>query len=455
MGFTLKTTGVFLLLLYLLSGATTSAAPAPEDPPAQDSALTDSGEPESASPPALSAADAALDSAIAAYRAAIDDHQAINGPYDMALPEMHFSLGKSLQQRSRFQEAMDAYHRAMYLNRVNDGIYSLSQEPMLRGIIESQLALGQIDTASESYQQLLWLYRKTYGENDPHLIPLMAEISHWHLEVFKRSGLLADMNHLYIAHGLYAFALDIASAHYDERDLRLVPLLENTALTNYYLADNQDAFIRTWDSAIAYERVSGMPELMRNQYLNRNYYQNGRLAYKRMLDILENNPQATALDRAGGYISLGDWLLLFDKGGSAMDAYRHALSLLAADSAGQPLIDELFGAPKMLPQGRDIIVRAADSDLDSAATPSPASASPNSAAQPISVPATREYVMVAVDISAKGTPDNFNTLESYPEKTEGMEKRAWKAINASRFRPRFENGNPVLTKALPVRVLMN
>lgn len=466
MGLTLKTTGIFLLLLMLLNGTAASASPIPEEQPAQDSALPKDGEPQEALSTALSDAEALLDSSINQYRAAVAEHEAEFGPFDAELGEMNYSLGKTLQLRHRFPEAIETYRHAMHLNRVNDGVFSLTQEPMLRGMIESQSALGQIDDAGENYQQLLWLYRKSYGDDDPRLIPIMEEISRWHMQVYNRRGAQDDIYHLLVSYGMYTYAISIATQQYGAYDLRLVSLLEHSALANYYLSDHNKTFPSSWENAVmaSYDRVPRLPGMGEELSLNRNYYQNGRRNYKRIFDILENNPDAKPEDIAKGYVSLGDWLLLFDKTIQGMHAYEKAMTILTRPGIDKGLTGELFGAPTMLPRPAEAnywtngYTESADgtnnSTPENSGTPTPSDVAQNPPPAPL-LPSPKEYVMVAVDITKEGVPEKIDVISFHPEKNESLEKRARKAITSSRFRPRFENGAPVLTKALPVRVIMN
>ncbi|WP_461520912.1 energy transducer TonB [Porticoccus sp.] len=464
MGLTLKTTGVFLLLLLLLNGTAANEPPLPEDLPAQDNVLPEDGEPQAALTSALTEAEALLDSSIDQYRAAITEHEAQLGPFDAELGEMNYSLGKTLQLRYRFQEAIETYRHAMHLKRVNDGVFSLTQEPMLRGMIESQSALGQIDDAGEHYQQLLWLYRKSYGDDDPRLISIMEEISRWHMQVYNRRGTQDDIYHLLVSYGMYTYAISIATQQYGAYDLRLVSLLEHSALANYYLSTHNKTFPSSWENAVmaSYDRVPRLPGMGEELSLNRNYYQNGRRDYKRMFDVLENNPAAKPEDIAKGYVSLGDWLLLFDKTTQGMHAYEKAVTILTRPEVDNGLTGELFGAPIMLPRPAETeywtnrpTKQGANTDTpDNTDASTPANIA-QSTQSPPPLPSSREYVMVAVDVSATGVPDKIDTVSFHPEKNESLEKRARKAITSSRFRPRFEKGSPVLTKALPVRVIMN
>lgn len=460
MGFTLKTSGFFLLLL-LLSGVAMSATPEAAHQEVKDNAPADNGELQSTDSEVLPRLETALDRTIANYQAAIAEREANYGPFDQELSEMSYGLGNTLFLSLRFPEAIMAYQRAMHLDRVNQGVYSLGQEPMLRGIIATQQAMGEPDATSETYLQLLWLYSKAYGDTDPRMIPILDEASRWHMQAYSASGMRDDVFHLHMARGFSTHAINIAKEHFGESDLRLVGLLQNTALANYYLEQHQKSYpgVAGWeDTEAMFDRLPNIEWIPQELYWRRNFSLEGRKACKKMISILENNPAASPQDKARGYVANGDMLLLLNKPKPAIKSYQRAQLLLEQEAQDKPMIEELFGAPKMLPQPRSAPIPSVPENINQSVDDSTKLSFADfvgESVDPLPLPTPKEYVMVAVDVSEKGTPDNINIVSIHADETEGMEKRARRAITGSRFRPRFENGSPVTTQALPVKVLMN
>ena len=77
------------------------------------------------------------------YRQAIKDLESNQGAYADQLSEYLLSLGLSLQQSGAHQDAIDAFKRGVHLARINDGLYSARQIPLLQREIASHMALGQ------------------------------------------------------------------------------------------------------------------------------------------------------------------------------------------------------------------------------------------------------------------------------------------------------------------------
>jgi hypothetical protein len=128
---------------------------------------------------------------------------------------------------------------------------------------------------------------------------------------------------------------------------------------------------------------------------------------------------------------VGDWNLLRNRRSTAVDYYKRAYQVLAADTEAEELIAKYFGAPKSIPTLR-LAVPQVDRKLDELADQS--------------------YVLVAVDVSKRGDARNFRVVEQSDPANEGVVRQAREKIREGRFRPRFENGEPVETPGFQLRV---
>lgn len=431
-------------------------------------AVADAGEPETAtSDAALSVADVSptetstetptvardLDifRVIENYRSAIEQKESEVGPYNAELSEMIFGLGQTLQNVRRYDEALHAYKRSLHLKRINNGVYSLSQAPVLRGIIESYRQLGLINEEADSYGQLLWIHMKSYGEDDPRLIPLLDEISQWHLTAYMRTGEREDGYHLSTAFDLYSAAIGLIEKHHGASSLDQINLLKNLAITSYYNASHQHLYPEFSEIGatvpFGYRPFGTNHE---NMMRRGSFYLNGQSAHLKIQKILTENPDTTARDKAIAQTYLGDWYLLFGRYNNAINAYTEAHNIMAGDHQKEEVLGELFNTPKMLPKlepseiGQKPLVSDADPEQSN-----------NIVTLAINKPLS-SYVNLTVDITERGKATNMEVKEVYPEDidTNGYGIRAKKTIRARKFRPRFEAGQPVLTNAFPVRVLI-
>ncbi len=378
------------------------------------------------------------------YQSAIEQQENEAGPYDPALSELSFGLGNVLLYNHRYADAISAYKRSMHLHRVNDGIYSPSQTPMLRGMIKSHIKLGQTKDASQNYRQLFWLHAKTYGEKDPRLIPLMDEIGQWHLKAYAQTGLQEDIYHLQASSHLYLSAIELTTEALGSSSLQLVGLLNNLALTSYYFALHQwnypDARENNAPSHFGYRSFGLSEEALRRG----NPYRNGLTSYRRTLDVFENNPDAPIEDKAATHAQLGDWYLLFGYQDLAMEAYHQAHSDLSGIEQKEVILETLFGTPKILPITQKQILKTPSIEGDEHRE------NPERDGTPLFI---EPYVKVAIDVTPEGRVTEIDILKTHPENAPGLEARVKRSLRVSKFRPRFADGHAVLTNDYPIKML--
>lgn len=364
---------------------------------------------------------ATLEELIQGYQEWIDQHQALNGTYDPLLAESLSAMGELLQRLGDHEAAIEAFQRARHIRRVNDGIYSVSQEPMLRGMIESHLALGDVDAVSDHFDQLLWLYGRGYGADDPRLLPLVNEISDWHLQAYTRNPNRKAMRHLVRAHELVANTINRLSHPVPGGNLMVLPLLNNLVITNYYLADHLRRYpVGSGDGFSMRASVGGMPEaLTQEEQLAVNSYQNGRRAQESIVAALMEDPAASTLDRVEALAALGDWYLLFGRTNSAQQAYRQAWEMAAADPEVSPRLTELFGSPQLL-------------------------ALQSTGVKVVAPPEAKDDELVQVHsrltIGTRGDVRNTEIVAIEPDDNTDLTNAATRELRKLRFRPRLIDG---------------
>ncbi|WIO74771.1 energy transducer TonB [Porticoccaceae bacterium LTM1] len=364
------------------------------------------------------------------YQDEIERYEVTAGAYDGHMSELYFSLGKSLQQDNQHVDAIDAFRHSLHVNRVNNGIHSLTQEPMLRGMIESQNALDNYIEVTRNYSQLLWIYEKTYGFSAPELIPVLEEASNWHQKIYELSDEKNAAGHLIQSIALAGSAVDIATENFGNTSLQLIHLLKNIAYSSYQLANHygqyryinaQDRsnFQITRNSSFARLDSSSLPMATGSSDEERIWqdsYNSGLMAYQRIIDILNDNDAEPQL-RATALVQLGDWFTLFKRRSSALDVYEQAWNLLTEVNDLETL-DKLLGSPERLP----------DFDRDNG--------------QPL----PDQLARIEMRITSDGLARDIEILETYPANDEGLEQSARRILRNWKFRPRFEKGKPVETE---------
>lgn len=363
---------------------------------------------------------------LAGYQQQIDAQLALNGAYDTGLSESLAGMARLLQLGGDHDSALVAYQQAMHIQRVNHGIYSLSQEPMLRGMISSYQAQNNLDEAGQHYEQLLWMYTKTYGDSDPRLVPLAAEISEWHIQAYNQNPNRKGLYHLVASHKLAAQAIDLVTHQFGKGTLTVLPLLRNLVITNFHLADHQRRYPVGSREGFSFRASSGnaMAEpLSQEEILMINSYNNGRRAHERIITTLFENPEASATDRARAIADLGDWYLLFGRTQSAQKAYTGAWQAAEANPIARQSLNRLFRNPRLI------------TPHSLALAPQPAKVADHT---------DKQYnVLARLAVNARGEVRNAEILETYPADNPELADRAAKNLKKLRFRPRIVEGQMV------------
>lgn len=101
------------------------------------------------------------------------------------IPEL-IGLGLLYQEQANHAESADAFQRALYIIRVNYGLYSISQLPLLELLINSNSARQQWKQVADSYDMMYWLYRRNYAEIDPRQLPVIKRLRRWYIESYNK-----------------------------------------------------------------------------------------------------------------------------------------------------------------------------------------------------------------------------------------------------------------------------
>jgi tetratricopeptide (TPR) repeat protein len=383
-----------------------------------------------------------LDIVFNRYIEAIEKKEGDAGPYNPDISEMLYSLGKKLQSNDRHEEAINVYKKAIYINRINDGLYSLSQETSLQAIIESQKIQGKIKEVAGNYSQLLQIYRKNYKENNPSFLDMIDEFSHWSIKAYTQTGGRNDVYHLEAAFDLYSDTIRILSEQKGEMHPSLLPSLNKLATTCYYLSVHQRRFpdYGETDTSLPFGYRSMAPV---NQVVGRGaYFKHGQMVQNQILQILDENPNFTPIEIAKGQTNLGDWYLIFGKYQLARNAYKKSYEIVANNQKNIKILDEMYSQPVMLPKNSEFFGTKKNNDLAS-------DKSENS-----NLSYTVNYVNLLVDITDGGNPINFSIKKIFPSEMNNFGARAIETVRTKKFRPQLINGSPVLSTQFPMRVII-
>ena len=325
--------------------------------------------------------------------------------------------------RDFFNSLLKALRRAMHINRVNSGLNSLSQAPMLRGIINSQKSLVHIEPVTTSYNQLLRMHIAAYGKHDPRIIPLLNELGMWHLDAYQFDESETQIDHLTSAYSLVSSALQLSETDSRSDPTEQIELLRSAALVNFHLSRHQGD---EWSSSTSSNyslRADGFATTnpQRTGILSGASFRRGRLCHERIIELTAADSNSTLADNLQAQAELADWYLLFNHQSEAMARYQQIQTQITASDHAKALQQQIFTPPRLLPAIRMESQRGAISSL---------------------------FMSADVNISDQGWGSSIENIEENrlpgqsPSKKKGLRYKMLDAIKGARFRPQFVDNNP-------------
>ena len=381
-------------------------------------------------PSAQDSVDAEQQQAAANYEARITELEAAAGPHAAELAEVRLSLGLLRQQAGDHGQALAALQDALQTVRVNDGLYSMSQIAILEAIIDSHVALGARDELRRDYEYLFWLYSRNYGTDNAGLVPVIKKVGQWYFNLYNLAPPNTTVEPLIAADDLYAKALKILPEDSPSRDR--IDILYKVAVINHHIAEDiKDPMLshrEIREAMIPHGRASPYVNevAVRQYYADQSFYK-GKRSLKRIVESYEKDLPGTLMDYARALVFMGDWLTVQRRVMEGARMYRRAWAALADHNADPAQVDELFGEPQPIEQ-----------------LPIPGEPEPEAGQDSY-------YVDALLDVPASGWPRNIRIQAIHPSVETTLVKRAERGIAATRYRPRYDNGQPVGTTDISLR----
>jgi hypothetical protein len=337
----------------------------------------------------------------------IANEEAQNGPYSANLIALLTSLGLTYQENGEDVLAVTVLDRALYVKRINEGLFGMDQAGLLERLIDSELAIGRLDTSEELRGKLLDLARRNRSdERSATIFRDAAELEVERYETYLRDGLppqltlgdsgspqRAAVSGVWRARRLYNEAIWALAANPRLNRTELADLEEGLAKTYYLEASARSRWYQGVDDPL---------------------YGLGLVSYKRRVDYTGTAASPSeAVDYARALIELADWSLLFSRNGTAVKRYAEAYDLLVGQSVSSESIEQFFptDTPVFLPS-------FAPPPLDGAA-----------------VTGSTGYVDVDFEIGKYGQPRRIAIVAVEGERAEELSKQLAFAIGNGRFRP--------------------
>jgi len=342
------------------------------------------------------------------------------GAYSLQLGEALTTLADYHASQHEFEQASKHYNRALHIERINQGIYSAQQKPILEKLVSSLQAQNKWPSAIKKQQYAHWLSNRQHPQDSLELLTDLHDLANWHIAAYVETD-KRNHQHLIEAHKLYRQYIELNDSHHNNNHLRLIPILKGFMNTNYFLASS----VEKQESGFNI-KFSSQEQLVERQekiaQYKMNSFRKGKLALERMIKIYSHNSEDDASSEIKTLIALGDWYQLYGKSQSAKVAYLKAYQKAATEPSNA---DALFAIPVALP--------VLDKGLYK-----------NSAQH-------HSYSIARFDVASNGSAKNIEILETMPAKGKRLGSKTKRFLRSTRFRPVMKAGRVVAAKNVTQR----
>lgn len=357
------------------------------------------------------------------YQQSVEQLEAQYGPYHEALSQELTSLGQHYRQQGQLDESRDILQRAMHVSRINSGLYNLQQAAILEQLVNTNSARQDWKSVDANQHYLFWLHQRNFQADDPRMLPVLNKLGRWHLNAYDNHTHKGKVEHLLRAHSYYKQAIDIVSKEHGELAPQLLEHLQGYTATNYFLASHQ-VIIHQETEDLGGARATNITNEEKRRLLQyiQNSYRNGKNSIDQTIRIQNSNDRSSIQDKVTAELAMADWNLLFGRWHTALTLYKNIYTSLNQTLPDKLSADDFFASPVPLPQ----LPALEDTTADK--------------------PSSHSYILVAFDVSPRGSARNIEFVEEFPESDTQNRIRVRRALKTSKFRPRMQQGEPVATQ---------
>ena len=359
-----------------------------------------------------------LSADIAAQVAAIAAEESRSGERSPTLIDPLQSLAALYQDAGNHDAVIATLQQAVWIARVNSGLFSLDQVDVIEALLAARRANGEHTEAAslQSYLQQL----ATRNPDDARAASVIARLadaemaSAWDLidtppppqfnvnvsDGVPRPAALHSpaLKALLAARRHYAEAM-LAGTRNGTTSLAEYVALEDRLIDTLYF-ELEHAKLRYYEEGPSrFEKFEALGSI------------GTRMLQSKVEATIKLGQSPTAI--ANAMIELGDWHLMFAANGAALEQYRAARDLLVSEAVAQSSIDEIF-SPEVPP------VLPVPSDTQGGSH--------------------HGYVDTKVEVGPYGTAKNIEVLGASSGTPKIIEKRLRQYLERSRVRPRFVDG---------------
>jgi len=104
--------------------------------------------------------------------------------FSAALGENYFSYGLLLKDVGRYDEAREMFLDALHITKINQGIYSIEQRPILKALFDVHFALGNSESFEDNLSRIIWLEKKERDLDDDFAFELALKVGNYYINQY-------------------------------------------------------------------------------------------------------------------------------------------------------------------------------------------------------------------------------------------------------------------------------
>jgi len=361
------------------------------------------------------------------YQNAIEELESAQGAYAAPISQQLIGLANIYEENEKYYKAVEVLKRSIHVNKINEGLYSSSQIPIVFQLISNLKKSKQWLLVKKNYHYLYQIYRRNYGDEDIEKLDFELTIAKWYLKSFLSNFSDKPIEDLVNSQTAYYRAANLIALQFGDTNIQLVQAFNGLMVTQHLLTNpsspsNSRSLIHDSNSSF----IPGM---------QRTSYKTGKFLIEREYEILKNQEDVTDALLIENRLKLADWHLVYNKRHSAIEQYQKTYQYALKQTNFSSEIESLFTQPISLPN-LPYLDRITSSHLDA-----------------ISVEERANYARVSIDVTRNGDARNIEVTDAAYKDNVAKKIKISRYLRNTKFRPKLINGAPVETKKLPLYVL--
>ena len=343
--------------------------------------------------------------------------------YSNTLGESLYDLGLAQQRANEHEKAIDTLKRATHVVRVNSGLHSALQLPIIEAEIESLMYLNLFEQVDIRQNYLRKIQARSLVDNEKIARGLIRQ-AEWQNKAYHLGIAQNDEEKLFRLVdmlNLYRDALTRLAEKQGDLSPVLLEPLHGILRTQYLLTGLISKSLGVYERSLSRFDNDGA-----RAYRSQNFKQ-GKHIISAIYDVERNTSKNPLETTQNSLTMLADWMLWNGKRGDAkrtyMEATRAGLTPADENIEETPVPAEIFPMPVPLPQ------------LDGF-KPLPDTVSIESA-----------NLLIGFDITKTGRAINVKRLDE-SDIEDGVARKIIRLISKTRFRPRLELGEVVVAEGI-------